>query len=210
MITKITGVINRVLDEELRLQVGAFEYQVLVPEFVRRQVQTRTGQELTLHISEYLEGNQMSSRFIPRRIGFLSESELDFFDLFCTVDKIGVKKALKALGRPIKEIADAIQRKDAKWLTTLPGIGKTTADQIVATLNTKVTRFALMPSEGGAVGASSVAPVNAVVFEDAYAALMSVGLTPTEARVKIDQVIMSGKECKSVEEVIGLVFKRAE
>lgn len=209
MITKITGVINRVLDEELRLQVGAFEYQVLVPEFVRRQIQTRTGQELTLHISEYLEGNQMSSRFIPRRIGFLSESELDFFDLFCTVDKIGVKKALKALGRPIKEIADAIQRKDAKWLTTLPGIGKTTADQIVATLNTKVTRFALMPSEGNAGGAAA-APVNAIVFEDAYAALMSVGLTPTEARVKIDQIIMSGKECNSVEEVISLVFKRGE
>ena len=210
MITKMTGVINRVLDDELRLQIGAFEYQVLVPEFVRRQVQTRTGQELTLHISEYLEGNQMSSRFVPRRIGFLSETELEFFDLFCTVDKIGVKKALKALGRPIKEIADAIQRKDSKWLTTLPGIGKTTADQIVATLNTKVTRYALLPSDTGAGGAASITPANAVVFEDAYAALMSVGLTPTEARVKIDQIIMSGKECNSVEEVISLAFKRSE
>ena len=39
MITKITGVLNRVLDEEVRLQVGPLEYQVLVPEFVRRQVQ---------------------------------------------------------------------------------------------------------------------------------------------------------------------------
>jgi len=40
MITRMTGVLNRVLDEEVRLQVGALEYQVLVPEFVRRQVQT--------------------------------------------------------------------------------------------------------------------------------------------------------------------------
>ena len=210
MITKITGVVNRVLDEDLRLQVGPIEYQVLIPEFVRRQVQTRTGQELTLHITEYLEGNQMSSRFIPRRIGFLSEAELDFFDLFCTVDKIGVKKALKAMGRPIKEIADAIQRKDAKWLTTLPGIGKTTADQIVATLNAKVTRFALMPSATGETAVSPADVLNAIIYEDAYSALMNLGLSSVEARTRIDQVISSGKECKTVEEVIGLVFKRGD
>ena len=41
MITKITGVLNRVLDDEIRLQVGPLEYQVLVPEFIRRQLQTR-------------------------------------------------------------------------------------------------------------------------------------------------------------------------
>ena len=47
------------------------------------------------------------------------------------------------MGRPIKEIADAIQRQDAKWLTTLPGIGKQTAEQIIATLKNKVTKFAM-------------------------------------------------------------------
>ncbi len=208
MITKMAGKLSRVLDEEIRLQVGPFEYQVLVPEFVRRQIQTRTGEEITFHIIEYLEANQMSSRMVPRKIGFLHDAELEFFDLFCTVDKIGVKKALKAMGRPIKEIAEAIQRKDTKWLTTLPGIGKTTADQIVATLNAKVTRFALMsaPTSDGVPTAN----VNAALFEDAYAALMSVGLTPMEARSKIDQIIMSGKQCNTVEDVISLVFKRSE
>src|SRR5580704_18875904 len=89
MITRMTGVLNRVLDEEVRLQVGPLEYQVLVPEFVRRQVQTRVGQEVTLHTSEYLDGNPMQGRVVPRLIGFLSEAELEFFDLFCTVDKVG-------------------------------------------------------------------------------------------------------------------------
>ncbi len=46
MITKITGVLNRVLDEGVRLQVGPLEYEVLVPEFVRRALQTRVGQEV--------------------------------------------------------------------------------------------------------------------------------------------------------------------
>ena len=143
MITKMTGTLTRVLDDEARLQVGPFEYQVLVPEFVRRQVQTRTGAEVTFHTLEYIEGEANASKMIPRRIGFLSETELDFFELFCTVDKIGSKKALKAMGRPIKEMADAIQRQDAKWLTTMPGIGKQTAEQIIATLKNKVTKFAM-------------------------------------------------------------------
>src|ERR1700677_456000 len=148
MITKMTGVLNRVLDEEIRLQVQSLEYQVMVPEFVRRTLQGKQGQELTLHTSEYLEGNPAHGRMVPRFIGFSSEAELEFFDLFCTVDKVGVRKALKALMRPIRDIADAIQRQDTKWLTTLPGVGPATAEQIVATLRRKVTKFALMVAPG--------------------------------------------------------------
>lgn len=212
MITKMTGVLNRVLDDEIRIQIGPLEYQVLVPEFIRRQVQTRGGQEITLHISEYLEANQMSSRMIPRRIGFLHEVELEFFDLFCTVDKIGVKKALKALGRPIKEIADAIQRQDVKWLTTLPGIGKTSGEQIIATLRSKVTKFALMsaPRDPGDQGPTPGSVIDDAMFEDAYAALLALGLSPVDARQRLDQVIRSGREFKSAADMISAMFKREE
>src|SRR5437660_7570334 len=106
----------------------------------------------------------MQGRVVPRLIGFLSEAELDFFDLFCSVDKVGTRKAMKALVRPVREIADAIQRQDAKWLTTLPGIGPATADQMIATLRRKVTKFALMPAERPADGAASATDSN--VLED--------------------------------------------
>src|SRR5262245_4197524 len=101
MITKMSGVLNRVLDDEVRLQVGPLEYQVMVPDFVRRAIQARTGQEVTFFTIEYFEGNPMQGRVVPRFIGFTTEAELEFFDLFCTVDKVGVRKALKALVRPI-------------------------------------------------------------------------------------------------------------
>src|ERR671934_2293882 len=144
MITRITGVLNRVLEEEVRLQVGGLEYQVLVPEFVRRRVQGEVGKEVTLFTTHYLDGNPMQGRVVPRLIGFTTEAELDFFELFCTVDKVGTRKALKAFVRPIKEIADAIQRQDSKWLSTLPGVGGATGEKIIATLRRKVTKFALM------------------------------------------------------------------
>ncbi len=209
MITKISGVLSRVLDEEVRIQVGPLEYQVLVPEYVRRQVQTRTGQEVTLHTSHYLDGNPMQGRVVPRLLGFLSEADLEFFELFCTVDKVGTRKAMKALVRPIKEIANAIQRQDSKWLTTLPGVGAATAEQIVATLKRKVTRFALAAEVNGdaASGAAPTAVVDGNLVEDAYQALMTLGLSPSEARDRLDKALAGGRTFKSVEEVILEIYK---
>jgi Holliday junction DNA helicase RuvA len=209
MLTKMTGVLNRVLDEEARVQVGPFEYQVLVPEFVRRQIQTRVGTELTFHILEYYDGGANTNRIVPRKIGFLTEAELDFFELFCTVDKIGSKKALKAMGRPIKEMADAIQRQDAKWLTTMPGIGKQSAEQIIATLKNKVTKFAMASAPRELADGTPVeVAVSGTVFEDAYAALLTLGLSPVDARNRLDAAVVGGKSYTSVEDLISAVFAR--
>jgi holliday junction DNA helicase RuvA len=209
MITKITGKLNRVLDEEIRVQVGALEYQVLVPEFVRRSLQQKIGEEITLHTSEYLEGNPMQGKVVPRLIGFAQEAELEFFELFCTVDKVGVRKAMKALIRPIKDIADAIQRQDTKWLTTLPGIGPATAEQTVATLRRKVTKFALMagPRTDGAA-APTPSAVAGDVLEDAYRALLTVGHSPTEARDRLDRAIAGGKSYNSVEDILLAIYQQ--
>lgn len=213
MITRITGILNRVLDDEVRLQVGALEYQVLVPEFVRRKIQGAIGHEVTLYTSHYMDGNPMQGKVVPRLIGFAGEPELDFFELFCTVDKVGVRKALKAMVRSVKEIADAIQRQDAKWLTTLPGIGPATAEQIIATLRRKVTRYALMPSaepasNGSGEPSAAAVVIDGNVIEDAYQALMSLGHSPAEARNKLDRVLTAGKSFKSVEDVLLEIYKQ--
>jgi holliday junction DNA helicase RuvA len=233
MITKLTGLLTRVLDDEVRLQIGPIEYQVLVPEAVRRQIQMRVGQEVTFHITEYLEGNSGGNRFIPRQLGFNSEMELEFFDLFCTVEKIGAKKALKAMARPVKEIADAIGRQDVRWLSTLPGIGATTAEQIVTTLKRKMTKFAMMPAPAPeeAQGANAprseqgekasgrrkpavpaepepqpLATADGRLIEDVYEALMGLGHSPLEARAKLDGLLTCGKPFKSLQDAITLIY----
>jgi Holliday junction DNA helicase RuvA len=219
MITKITGIVNRVLEEEVRLQVGAFEYQVLVPEFVRRAVQTRVGKELTFHTTHYFDGDPSRGKVVPRLVGFLAEVELEFFELFCTVDRVGVRKALGAMVRPVKDIADAIGRQDAKWLSTLPGVGAQTAEKIIATLRRKVTRFTLAPArtEAPAASTAETAPaaeeatpvvVNGNVFEDAYQALLSLGNSPLEARNRLDKVFTAGRTFSTVEEVLLELYKQ--
>jgi holliday junction DNA helicase RuvA len=193
------------------LRVGQLEYQVLVPEFVRRQIQGQVGKDLTLHTSDYLDGNPMQGRVVPRLIGFLSEAELEFFELFCTVDKVGTRKAMKALIRPIREIADAIQRQDPKWLTTLPGVGAATAEQIVATLRRKVTKFALMlVRPDGETGPAPVDAVEGNVLEVAYQALLSVGHSPADARDRLDKVLAGGKRFKSVDEILVAIYNKEE
>jgi Holliday junction DNA helicase RuvA len=239
MITKMTGVLSRCRPDEddVRLQVGPFEYQILVPEAVRRQVQLRTGQEITFHITEYLEGNSSGNRFVPRRVGFLHEHELEFFELFCTVEKIGVKKALKAMAFSVKTIADAISRQDAKWLSALPGIGPTTAEQIVTTLKRKVTPFIMLntPAEVPAPDAvveekpsgkktktakkadptpepvatqPLVTAADGRLIEDVYEALMGLGLNPIEARSKLDDLLTCGKPFRSLQEAITLIYSQ--
>jgi Holliday junction DNA helicase RuvA len=208
MITKITGIVNRVLDDEIRLQVGPLEYQILVPEFIRRLLQHKHGEELTLYTSHYLDGNPAHGRMVPRLIGFLAEAEQEFFDLFCTVDKVGVRKAMKAFVRPIKEIADAIQRQDSKWLTTLPGVGAATAEQIVATLRRKVTKYALMAGPTGARETEGPAKVDGNVLEDGYRALLSVGHSSQEARDRLDKALTGGQKYNSVEDLLLAIYQQ--
>jgi Holliday junction DNA helicase RuvA len=151
----------------------------------------------------------MQGRVVPRLIGFLNEAELDFFELFCTVDKVGVRKAMKALIRPIREIADAIQRQDAKWLTTLPGIGAATAEQIIASLRRKVTKFALMPrASGEGVTPTPDATLDGNLLEDAYQALLSVGHSPQEARDRLDKALAGAKGFKTVEDILLAIYKQ--
>ncbi len=233
MMTKMTGLLVRVLDDEVRLAVGPFEYAVMVSEATRRQLQLRTNQDVTLHLIEYFDGNQAGTRFTPRRIGFATETELDFFELFCTVDKVGVKKALKALSRGVRDIADAISRQDTKWLSTLPGIGAATAEQIVTTLKRKIGPFtfaasaepevppvevpkAAVAKAGGrkkpaaAGGPEPDPPPSGQLIEDVYQALMSVGHTPVEARERLDKLLQSGARFKSVGEAITMVYAQGE
>lgn len=215
MITRVTGVLSRAMDEEVRLQVGAFEYQVMVPEYLRRVLQHKLGQELALFTMHYIEGDPSRGKVIPRLVGFLSEQDLAFFELFCTVDGVGTRKALKALVRPVKEVADAIQRQDTRWLTSLPGVGASTAEKIVATLKRKVTRYALAPTpkapkEDGEMPEETTPTVvvSGNVLEEAYEALVALGHSPIEARNRLDKVLATGKTFTTSEEVLRFIYNK--
>ena len=204
MITRITGTLRRVLEEEIALELGQVEHQVLIPEFVRRQLQQKLGEQVSLYTVEYIEGNPMQGRMVPRLVGFLMEPEREFFELFCSVDGVGVKKALKAMVRPVKDVAVAIQSQDTKMLATLPGVGEATAERIVAKLRRRVAKFALIVDRATAASVADAEP-NAV--EDAFAVLRSVGHSDSEARTLIDKALASGKKLKGATDILEEIYR---
>ncbi|MDA0834667.1 MAG: helix-hairpin-helix domain-containing protein [Planctomycetota bacterium] len=204
MITKITGKLVKLREEEATLEIGAFEYQVFIPEFVRRQLQPLVGEQISLKTIQYIDGNPQKGRLIPRMIGFLHEAEVEFFDHICSVDGVGMKKTLRAMVRPVREIASAIEEGDLKQLATLPGIGPAVAERIVAKLRRKMVRFAVMAERD--VGKDGTAKPD--LYQEAFEALVSLGYTAGEARAKIDDFLEKGNKLKSVEDFITDLYRQ--
>jgi Holliday junction DNA helicase RuvA len=205
LITKITGRLCRVEGDAATLAIEAFEHEVFIPEFTRRQLQAQLGQEVSLHTIEYLEGNPMQGRLTPRLVGFLSEVEREFFELFCSVDGVGVKKALRAMVRPVREVATAIEEQDTAALSGLPGVGPATAERIVAKLRRKVPRFALLVAREEPYEAEVELDVVSQTFE----ALRMLGHSESDARRLIDAALAQKKKYKAVEDLIQAIYQQS-
>ena len=205
MITKITGKLLSVAEEELTLGIDAFEYEVRIPEFARRQLQHRLGEQVSLHTIEYFEGNPMQGRMTPRLIGFLSEVEREFFELFCSVDGVGVKKALRAMVRPVREVATAIEEQDDKSLSGLPGVGPALAERIIAKLRRKVPKFALMVAREDAIGTSA----ERSVVEETYEVLRQLGHSESDARKLLDTALAAKKKYPDVQSLLQAIYQQS-
>lgn len=206
MIVTIAGKLVRVGETAVTIEAAPFEYEVLVADYTRRQLQNEIGNETRLHTLDYIEGNAQGGRLTPRLIGFMTEPERQFFDLFCSVDGVGVKKALRAMVRPVKELAVLIEEQDAKGLSALPGIGPATSERVIAKLRRKMPRFALMV-ERQAVGESATG--GSEVVSETFDALITLGHSEADARKLIDEVLQSGKKFKDTESLLTAIYQRS-
>lgn len=207
MITKISGTLDRIdhTGNCIELAVGPMVHEVLVTELVRRSLQMKLGQAVTLHTMEFLEGTPGRGNLVPRIVGFLTEVEREFFDLICEVDGVGVRKALRAIIRPVGEIATAIDEQDAKALSTLPGIGAATAERMIAKLRRRMPKFALLiareaPGEAAA-GSNDV-------FSETFEVLRSLGHSDSDARRLVDVLRAEKKKPKDVQEALESIYRQ--
>ncbi|MFN9199434.1 MAG: Holliday junction branch migration protein RuvA [Planctomycetaceae bacterium] len=203
MITRITGKLTALTAEAATISAGPFEYEVYIPEFVRRQLQGRLDTEVSLRTIEYLEGTPGRGNLTPRLIGFMSHAEREFFDAICSVDGVGVKKALRSMVRPVREVAVAIEEQNVKQLSALPGIGAGLAERIIAKLRRKMAKFALLVQAETPAGDEG----ERGVVNDAYEALLSLGHSSSDARQKVEQALQSGKKFKSIEEILEEIYR---
>jgi Holliday junction DNA helicase RuvA len=149
----------------------------------------------------------------PRLVGFQSAIDREFFEIFCSVDGVGVRKALRAMVQPVRELARTIQDQDVRMLATYPGIGEATAERIVAKLRRKVGKFTLIvaPAEKSVSHAEAnglAENAEPDVIRDTYAALISVGHSESQARQAIDRVLLGKRKFKSVADMIDAIYQQ--
>ncbi len=173
MISALTGELKRVDEDRVHVQAGPMLYELLVPAADITELQVNLGESVTFHTIFYLEGDAARGNLEPRLIGFIRVEDRKFFERFTTVKGIGVKTALRALTVPVGQIAQAIESKDTRSLVQLKGIGKRTAELMVAELAGKMADFATGYGTKSVVGQhhGSRPPFE----EDAIEGLMALG-----------------------------------
>ncbi|MGD9240866.1 MAG: OB-fold domain-containing protein [Desulfobacterales bacterium] len=141
MIGYIEGKILKREEERVLVLANQVGYEILLPAFVMEGLATKkVGDDIALYIFYQQTDRQPK----PILIGFNLEAEKEFFQFFISVEDIGPLKAVKALGVPVREVARAIENRDVHSLTQLKGIGTRTAQKIIATLEGKMGKFALI------------------------------------------------------------------
>ena len=202
MIARIAGRLEEVSEGSALVDVGGgLWYELRAPAGDLERLGKRVGREVVLHTIHYLEGDPSHGQVTPRLIGFLAESDRDFFRVFTTVKGIGVRKALRALARPVSEIAAAINAKETKLLKDLPEIGARTAERIVAELHGKVDEFAgVMPTDSAAAELSEAAM-------EAVAVLVQLGERRPDAVSLVERAIAVDPEMRASEAIIHAVYK---
>lgn len=206
MITKLTGTLLSVDDDAATLSVDPFEYEVLIPDFNRRQLQSQLNTKVSFHTIHYMEGNPAHGRMTPRLIGFLRKVEREFFEMFCSVDGVGVKKALRAMVKPVQDVAVLIEEQDSKGLSTLPGIGAATSERIIAKLRRKMPKFALLVGSDEPSGASDG---QRDVVEDTFQALCALGHSEADAKKLLDAALGTKKRYKDVNALLTAIYEQS-
>jgi Holliday junction DNA helicase RuvA len=141
------------------VEVAGVGYKVFVPRHP-------SGDSVLLHTHQVVREDDESL------YGFETRDELTLFEMLISVSGVGPKAGLAILSvaRPA-EIAGAIGSGDAALLARAPGVGKKTAERLIVDLKGKIGRVAGPPATAGALAPE----------DDAHAALVALGYTPSEA-----------------------------
>jgi len=141
MIGYLEGKLLKKGDDRILVLANQVGYEVLLPAFVMNTFRAKSVGD---PISLYIYHQQTERQPKPVLIGFNLEVEKEFFQYFISVEAVGALKAVKALDIPVRDIARAIESKNVQKLKQLKGIGDRTARKIIATLEGKMDKFALI------------------------------------------------------------------
>ncbi|HYC60782.1 MAG TPA: Holliday junction branch migration protein RuvA [Thermoanaerobaculia bacterium] len=149
------------------------------------------GYELHISLSTYyrLEGKPQVALEVYTHVredalslyGFAGAEEKYAFEKLISISGIGPTLAQKILsGIDPTDLAEAIAQNDVRKLSSIPGVGKKTAERICLELRDKI----VLPA---AASATPAAPTRLSVNDDVHSALINLGYRPKDAEMSVDK-----------------------
>lgn len=134
MIATLTGILRSKSPTEIILDVNGVGYSVSIPLSTFEKL-TETGSTVTLltHLQVREDALQL--------YGFATEKELILFKMLISVSGIGPRIAQGVLsGISASDLREYIIKGNVGALTTIPGVGKKTAERMVVELRDKMSK----------------------------------------------------------------------
>src|SRR6202035_172328 len=211
MIALLRGRLRRKHEDRVVVEAAGVGYEVVLPPVVQQAIAGALASdgdgaaEVTLEIHYHATQNQPS----PVLIGFLSGLDKEFFEKLITVKDVGPLVAARSLASPVSEIAAAIARQDEAYLRRLPGIGPQKAKNIVAQLQAKVAKFALVRPEAATPEPAAAATpdeegLRGMVFE---ILVKQLGHRPSEAAQLISAALSRRPGVTTPEELFDEIYR---
>ncbi len=144
MIALLRGVLRGKSGDSVIVETGGIGYQIFIPANSSDKL-PEVGGEIELNTVLYVRDD------ILQLYGFVSLSEKEMFLQLISVNKIGPKSALAALSAYSTEaLTAAIMRNDVELVSSVPGIGKKTAQRLIWDLKDKIMgKEVIVEWEGG-------------------------------------------------------------
>ena len=172
------------------VDVNGIGYKIFTP-LSTYYVLPKTGDSVTLHIHTRVREDEL------KLFGFLTEEEQTIFEKLITINKVGPKLALGILsGMSPKNLLTAIMNNDAARLSTIPGVGKKTAERLTLEMKDKLSDLTFEMEHQ----LDSEAPEG--FYEDALSALVNLGYKKPQAEKSLKSAYNKIGKSSSLEELI--------
>ena len=185
MFSYLKGTIISKCNDRLILDVGGIGYEIFIS-FQSYQSIPTSGETYKIHIHAHYREDQQ------KLFGFHLEEEKLFFKAILSVNGIGPKVAMSILSTfGSSELKDVLLREKFSALTTVPGIGKKTAQRLFLELKDRCDFVQEMNLENQI---PTLKRPQDLIEKDIVHALISLGYRETRARETFSLVKKQWKE----------------
>ena len=193
MIAKLTGALITKAVDHVVLDVRDVGYRVFIPLSTYYDLPALNA-AVSLFVHTYVRED------LFQLFGFLTVDERDLFEALLRVTKVGPKLALAMLsGLSANDLRQAVSTGDVPRLSTVPGVGRKTAERIVLELRERFAKEQPAPVPGvAALGNGQY------VVADAVTALQNLGYPRAVAERSIRQALHTSDaaEASSLKELV--------